>query len=204
MTHNSVGSEINDMTTETVQNRRFYDKEPTVSLAINTVLTFPKIFQGAVAKGISLVAIKDFHANDKMSHLKSLGKDVILPLYKSKQKKRFYDSNPDIHNALNYLRVLSPEERIITSTKLLEISHYLEHYLNVCESSTFEPQMEKLQNIRDLYVMRGEGDVKQYTDTVCMDLLKRMSAPDDEGKANAKVQVEISSDGKIVRFDHKQ
>ena len=195
------------MSTETTQNRRFYDTEPTVSMAISTVLTFPKPFQGTVAKGISLLAIKDFQANDKMSHLKSLGKEVILPLYKSKQKKRFYDTNPDMHNALNYLRVLTQEERIITSTKLLEISKYIEHYLNVCESSTFEPQIQKMQNIRDLYVMRGEPDVKKYTDTVCMDLLKRMSDPtaDEVLYRNTKSdkedskKVEISKDGKIIR-----
>ncbi|MEB3287396.1 MAG: hypothetical protein VKJ04_07825 [Vampirovibrionales bacterium] len=180
--------------------RRFYDQEPMVKGAITALAEFqqaastsPELEQIAseqnsaigtiLAKGMSLFAIRDFNAHEKIdpqkvSQRKSLGTKVVLSLYKSKQKKRAYDASPDLHNAINHLRVLTSEERIIVSTKVLDLTRYVQQYLMVCESSRNEPLAEKVQTIRDTYIIKGEALARQYVEAVCLDLLKTMPPPD--------------------------
>lgn len=171
--------------------RRFYDRDPVTADSLELIATFPSELQKTLAVGLNNIAIKDFNAEAKLHNFRSLGKDIVLPLYKSKQKLREYDQNQDFHNAINYLRILSQQERSSVSRKVIDIAAYLQQYLKACKKTRTKASRSTAEQIRDTYIEEGAESAGQLTQGICQDVIDSAQQPGTD----------ISFDENKIRYD---
>lgn len=157
-----------------MSNQRFYDRDQSVCAAVNLTRQLPQDFQGLIAGGINTVAIRDHQADERMSHLKSLGAEKILPLYKSKNKRRDYDSVPEFHTAMNYLRILEENERRKVADTVLELVEFANHYLEKCRYTACIPDPKKIEQVRDSFLGMETAKALQYLETVRKEVLSTL------------------------------
>lgn len=141
---------------------RFYDRDQSVCEAVNVTRQLPRDFQGVLAKGISQIAIRDHQADHRLSQLKSLGAERILPLYKSKNKRRDYDQVPEFHTAMSYLQVLSEDERRKLAEKVIELAEFAREYVEKCKYTALLPDQSKMENIQENYLRLETAKARQY------------------------------------------
>jgi hypothetical protein len=141
--------------------QRFYDLDISMSQAVALLLLFPDEMQAVIADGLSYIAEKEFRANDIIRELKSLGRDKVLAIFNSKRKRREYDQNAAVHRALNYLLVLSEENRQLISRKILSLMGYLQEYLHTCRTYDNVPSLETFESITAAYIQLGAMEAKK-------------------------------------------
>lgn len=145
---------------------RFYDRDASVSKAVQLLLLLPFEMQSIIAEGVAWLAEQEFRANELIRELKSLGTEKVLALYKSKQRKRDYDKNPAVHKAINYLLVLSEENRIWIAQHLIGLIGCLQDYLKACRIHAATPSREAVDSLTSVYIDSGPAKVKAYLKTL--------------------------------------
>lgn len=156
---------------------RFYDRDANVSRAVELLLLLPFEMQSIIADGISSIAEQEFRAHKLMRELKNLGSEKVLALYKSKQRKRDYDQNPAVHKAVNYLLVLSDENRVWIAQRIIGLIGCLHDYLSSCRSFSVLPQRETVDSLTGIYVECGPDEVKAYLKTIEAEFVSQGARP---------------------------
>ncbi len=143
-------------------NRRFYDKNQLIKTSVDVLNQFPKDLQGVVAKALCSLAVRDYDIEGRIQHLRSLGAEVVLPLYRSKNKLRTYDQVPEIHQSINYLRLLQEDERALIATKLLDVASLVEYYLGFAEEVPMPQKQVDVGEIRERYLSGGQQYARSF------------------------------------------
>ena len=165
--------------------QRFYDKNPTTSQAVGLLFKFPVNFQLLIGKGISMIAEREFKARELLQSYKSLGAEKVLAMYKAKKKLRTYDDEPILHETMMYLFLLTEENQVLISKKIIKLVGHMEKYLVMCSSYKRGPETKHAETIRDTYVLHGDESVEE--------LLTRM-----EAKFISELK-EVSTSGSVAR-----
>lgn len=158
--------------------KRFYEEDPTVRKAVESLFLFPDDIQKIIAKSFSLIAKRDCNAEELLKEFRTLGSDRIMALYKSKRKQRHYDRIPAVHDALNYLLVMNPESRIFLAAKVIELVSLMQDYFKLCKQYTEPPNLELIENLSTVYIERGRKAViafMQQVETQLQNALKQES-----------------------------
>lgn len=150
------------MSTANSYKLRFYEQDPTVKFAVEFLFTFPRSVQSIIGKGFKQIAEQDYQAQHRLHNLKSLGKDAVLALYALQQKRRAYDKNPPIHQAMSYLMVLAPENRRELALKLNGLTGIAYEYFRDCHIAESIPQMEQLTTLTSLCVKEGKTSAIRF------------------------------------------
>lgn len=175
--------------------KRFYDQDPSVSQAIELLLVFPEDMQAVIADGLSTIAEQEFQANEIINDFKSLGTEKVLAIYKSKQKQRSYDNNPTVHRALNYMMILSPENRLFISKRIIELIGYLQDYLKTCKLHEATPTLPSVERIRDVYIQFGPEDASRFLQAMEQEFTRKLRM---KGEEPQKALVEAKKDEIII------
>ncbi len=137
------------------RSKRFYEEDSTVYKAVETIFLFPDEIQRIIAKGFEFLAERDCDAVELMKAVRTLGSEKILGLHKSKRKLRHYDQNPQFHNAMNYLFLMSPESRLFLAKKILELIGFMQDYFKICREYGQNPDTKTCEKISDVYIELG-------------------------------------------------
>ncbi len=159
---------------------RWYDINPKLSRASRLLFTFPDAVQSIISEAIMLIADREFKEKKWQSNIRSLGKEKILGLHKSKNRRREYDENPLLHQAMNYLFVLSEEGREFMAEHILKMVQYIQNYLELCSEAQTPPEEETLALITKEYVLRGDEGAEAFLKNLryeFLDKLKRGENP---------------------------
>lgn len=151
-----------------------------MSEAVNVTRQLPRDMQGIIATGLSMVAIRDHQADHKIGNLKSIGTDKVLPLYKSKNKRRDYDQVSEFHMAMNYLQILEEPERRDVSGKMIELVEFARDYLEKCRYTAILPEKRKVERIRDIYLGLEREKARQYLETIRQEFLTSLQVQKSE------------------------
>jgi len=143
-------------------NRRFYDQDPTVAQAVSLLLMFPPELQTVIAKAFAAIAERDFNMLEIMKEFRSLGTAKVLALHMSKQKKRAYDQDPLVHQAMNYLMLMESRSRQRIAERILVLVGHIQEYLTNCKTFNVAPSTQTVEKIADVYVQFGTEHVKEF------------------------------------------
>jgi len=141
---------------------RFYQQDTIVKKAVEMLLVFPDDMQSVIAQGISHVTDQEFMTSRLNKHVQSLGAEKVMALFKSKQKKRDYDNNPQVHQMMNDLMILSPENRRFACEKMIELIGFITEYLQLCQAQPAAPKMETVENITETYVKMDKRACQEF------------------------------------------
>lgn len=155
---------------------RFYEKNPTVKQAVTLLFKFPADIRTILAKGFCAIAEKDFRAGELIHDLKSLGKEKVLALYKSRLKRREYDSCPWLSKAMNYLMILEPSDQWFLAVKLQEMIDVVRDYLVACKASGMAIRLHLVECLTNTYAECGAREAKNLYQNVVREI--RRIAPE--------------------------
>jgi hypothetical protein len=145
---------------------RFYEKNPTLKQAVESLFRLPGNVRSVVAKGFNRIAERDFNVNLILGDIKSLGAEQTLALYKSRLNRRPYDEDPHLHKAMNYLMVMPPSDQWFIAKKLQEMVVVMEDYLHICKTHSLPVQIKIAEEIAATYVDYGLMECKEILTTV--------------------------------------
>jgi hypothetical protein len=143
-------------------NRRWYDEVSEAAQLVGLLQKFPPAFQTIFAEGMLLMAEQRFGANELMRSIKSLGREKVLALYKSKNKLRVLDQNQSVFNALNQMMVLSTEQCVELARTFVDLLLEVIVYIKLCKNAQQSPSHEVVSHMTDILVARGSYAVAQY------------------------------------------
>ncbi len=155
---------------------RWYDQKPQFQQAIRIFMLFPDQVQSIIGEGIARLAEKECHAHELVKHLKSLGVAKVLALYQAKQKRRSYDNSPVVHQAMNYLTLLSDEERDDMSARIIELTGMIVNYLEHCRTIPYSPTMSEIEAITQVYVDSGADQARELLTTLKEILMRKIES----------------------------
>lgn len=155
--------------------RRFYEEDPTVKKAVDSLFLFPEDIQKVIARGFSLIAERDCNAQERLNEFKTLGTEKVLALYKSKRKLRKYDKNPVVHEAMNYMLIMDTDSRNFLAGKVIELVSFMQDYLKLCKTYSCSPDMRTVENISETFVEKGLTEAKSFISKLEVEFKKALS-----------------------------
>lgn len=138
--------------------KRWYDANKTLSSSIQMLDAMPMEMQTLIAETMIVLAERECKADKLMDELKSLGAEVVLALYKSKNKRRSYDANPELHKAMNYLYILPDNNRTFMGEQIIEVITHVHDYLQVCKAAKADANMEEVARITRTFANLGSAE----------------------------------------------
>lgn len=122
---------------------RWYDRIPELSQAVRMMEVAPKSHQQAIASAI-VGSLQMNQIIQRAEHgLKKLGSEKVLGLMKSKGKRRWYDQDPTVHLAFNYLYLMDDLMRHETAVKMIVSMKALEEASKKGMPSRIYPSLTK-------------------------------------------------------------
>jgi gas vesicle protein len=180
--------------------RRWYDKEPDVLLAIELMSKFPGEIQEIVTEAAVYLAEHDYEAKEAMTALRSLGAEKILPIFKSQNKMRSYDQNPSFHKLVNYMMVVSPENRRFLSKQILQLVQNISEYFTSCRDYSVDPSTNDISEATRVYVQQGSEDAKNFLKKLKEEFQSGVRQRVEAGPAHMK-SLEDMDQGMKIRED---
>jgi len=107
------------MTGRSIHFTRWYDRIPELSRAVALLEKAPRDWQQLIAGDITN-AVELYELTGQEAHgFKKLGTEKVMGLMKSKNKRRWYDQDPIVHQAFNYLFLMDDLRRYETAVRIL-------------------------------------------------------------------------------------
>lgn len=156
--------------------QRWYDSRPKMSQAARLMFAFPDEIQTIISEATLFIADREFRENERERSVRSLGREKVLGLHKSKNRRREYDDNPHLHQAMNYLYVLSEDNREFIAEHILKMVRYIQHYLETCQITEIAPRIEEVAEVTRMYVQSGEKEVEIFLKKLREEFLRKMIA----------------------------
>jgi hypothetical protein len=150
----------------TGSNQRWYDAYPDLQKSLVIMASFPPEILDIVAQGIVEIAERDCWAHQAINAVKSLGKEKVLALHKSKARRRFYDHNPQLHKAMNYIFVLSEGKRQYVCQKMKALIEYVFDYLKTCDEFKALPNADNIGELANTFVRKGSPATATFLEGV--------------------------------------
>jgi len=138
--------------------QRWYDQDEILAKSVRLLSTFPVEIQRMIAGGIVELSNQECHAEDLMQDLRSLGAEKVLGIFKSKRKRRSYDMVQEVHQALNYMFILSEEDRMLIARQTIAMVTRIYDYLKLCREFEMAPQPEVVSALIRGFIDRGVGE----------------------------------------------
>ncbi|MGE0200216.1 MAG: hypothetical protein AB7P76_04530 [Candidatus Melainabacteria bacterium] len=180
-----------------MKQKRWYDAKPELAQSVDLLASFPEQIQTIVAKGIIQLAEQECNAREVMNSLKSLGAETILGIYKSKNKRRPYDSNPAFHQAMVYLYILTPASREFMARQIIQLVDYIREYFATCNTFHSAPSAEVVSKVTEAFLANQNDDVEKF--------LKMLEERFNQAVSSAPVLVEgVSEDGSGMRVSQEE
>ncbi len=149
---------------------RWYDGRPNLTQPLGLLLKFPPTFLTILADGLNLLAEQQYQAHIILKTLKNLGKDKVLALYQSKQKRRAVDQDPLTHNIYNYLYVLPEADQNRYAKQMMELFQLVLEYLRAVRSAGAMAQPESIAMITNVFVAKGAAETQYFLDNLVIEM----------------------------------
>lgn len=184
--------------------RRWYDRQPTLSQSVRLMILLPDEIKSIVSDGIMVLANREFRAQERLQSYRSLGDEKVMGLYKSKNKRREYDTNETLHKAMNYLYILSEDNQDIMADHILQLVGYIQKYLSTCRVFETDPSLEDVLRITQTYIEEGNAEVEQFLVQLREELHVKMLAVNENEEKPRDFLGSLILDQDTLRFRGKK
>ncbi|MDX2085155.1 MAG: hypothetical protein SFZ03_07190 [Candidatus Melainabacteria bacterium] len=144
--------------------RRWYDENRyrPVKTSLGYLIQLPDEYNSIISEGVCSVAEEEFYAHEVMESVRSLGREKILALHKSKQRARQEDQNRHLHKAVTYLAVLSEDNKERLGHRMLELSVSTLEYFRACTEFQRDPSKKEVSTVVNVCVAYGNKESRQF------------------------------------------
>lgn len=163
--------------------KRWYERQPKLSQAVKLLIILPDEVRTIIGEALMLLANREFEMSKYSEGSRSLGGDKVLGLYKSKNRRREYDQNETLHQAMNYLYILSDENQDFMAVHILKMLDYMQQYFATCREFNTEPSLEDVAALMQQYVIQGSVEVERFLKRLRDELYKMLLNNQDPSAA---------------------
>ncbi len=149
-----------------IYRRRWYDQNTRYAESVLVLEKSPPQLQSIIADGIIMLAEREFAVSRLMHAVKSLGHEKVLALHKSQNRRRVLDKNPRIHRAMNYLYILTEENRAFMATKISQMNQLVIDYLQACHQTHRSPQTDDIEEMLHLFIENNLPEAQAFLDAL--------------------------------------
>ncbi len=160
--------------------KRWYDRQPRLAQAVRLMSLLPDEIRSIISEGVMLLANREFEIKEEAQSFRSMGSEKIMGLHKSKHKRREYDTNEQLHKAMNYLYILSDENQDFMADHILRMMQYIQSYLSTCQAFQAAPSLEDVAGITNRYVEKGSNEVEKFINQLRQEFYEKMLATQNE------------------------
>lgn len=170
---------------------RWYDVKPELSQAVRMLEKVPAVYQHQICLVI-IEQVENALLDKKFDgSLKKHGSDKILGLFKSKSKRRWYDDDPVVHKAFNYMYLMDDKARYEAAMKIIISLNVLKQVLSgISQANPLQTAHIASQTIIQSIFDQPLNGLMQKTTLVPLDLSKSAAVPPShEGKSTSNYQI---------------
>lgn len=162
--------------------KRWYDRQPKLSRAFKLIIILPDEVRSIISESLMLIANKEFESKERDTSFKTVGSEKILGLHKSKNKRREYDQNEQLHKAMNYLYVLSDDNQDFMAEHILKMVEFIQKYFATCHEFKVKPSLEEVAVVTNTYVEKGTAEVECFLKQLREEFFLKLASSDKSGK----------------------
>lgn len=141
--------------------RRWYDNTPSIKAQYDTLTGMPEKLQTLMADALLWIMICQGKVSTKGKPFVSIGTEKVVGLHQSKKKRRSYDQNQSLHDALNSFYLLTPEDQSIVSDSMWELLALIQHYYASCFLAKEAVDFERLSTIAKTCATKGTAKAQE-------------------------------------------
>jgi hypothetical protein len=138
---------------------RWYDKYPNLKSLITVTGELPRSIQDSIGENMISTINRYQRLLQDESELRSLGSDVVLGLYKSHKRQRWYDSVPAMHKAFNLLLSLPDPALLHLDDRCAGLVEYIrgQQSASSLNASSMVLKVHKFLHTREFIEIRDES-----------------------------------------------
>ncbi len=148
--------------------KRWYEQDSKIAVSVQLIMKFPVELQQVIFEGVDLLVKRELKNTELANQYKTLGQEKVLAVFKSKQRKRYYDHVPEIHKAMNQIMVLPEDDQAFIAGHIIDlvkmIKEYFEAQLDSQQSSV--TTKNDVKQLTDTYVKEGDDKARQYLEVL--------------------------------------
>jgi hypothetical protein len=124
-------------------NRRWYDRISNMTLALLVSQKFPPEIQAIIVRNLNQV-IDDCRKRQKRNdkHAVSVGQQRVMGLYKAGRRLRWYDPDPNMHRAFNFMSTVPESYLEDFAGRILKVGKYMEQQKDALRGSRDQSWLE--------------------------------------------------------------
>lgn len=142
--------------------KRWHDQQPTVARSVKLLEVFPPEFQGLLGETITTLAEKHCKARELMANLRSLGPEKVLSIFKSKSKRRSFDQQPAVHQAMSYMFILPDKERLYIAGHIIVLVGQVVEYFKFSITEGTPAYFSTVAALTTAYANGNYKDLKSF------------------------------------------
>lgn len=147
---------------ENIKFIRWYQKQPRLDQAVKLLVALPDALQTIVSDAMLSRLQREYSSSQQEQAFRSLGLEKITGLNKSKNRRREYDCNPGLHNAMNHIYVLPGEDQDYMALYALKLLDFVKRYLAHCKTAQVPPSFKELDGLAQVYVQMGVPQAERH------------------------------------------
>ncbi len=185
---------------------RWYDRQPKLSQACKLLFSFPDEIKSLISEAVLIIAEREFKQNKKPEQVRTLGGEKILGLHKSKNRRREYDINPHLHQAMNDIYLLSDSQRDLMAERILNMVQYIQHELKTRKISQAEPTLAEAPALASAYLQSGDPGVALFLRHLRLEFCQKSKNGETltfNTPALQIVEYDVQTNGTDMKIRHK-
>jgi hypothetical protein len=181
---------------------RWYDRQPKLSLACKLLFRFSDEIKSLISEAVLIIIVREFKQNKKPEQVRTLGGEKILGLHKSKNRRREYDVNPHLHQAMNEIYLLSEGDRDFMAEHILSMVHYIQHYLQTHQIIKTQASLEEVPSSTCVYLQSGNPSATLFLKHLRLEFCQKLKSGGKLAVANSGLEI-IENDTRTNGADMK-
>ncbi len=181
---------------------RWYDRQPKLSQACKLLFHFPDEIKSLISEAVLIIVDREFKQDKKPEQVRTLGGEKILGLHKSKNRRREYDINPHLHQAMNDIYLLSDSQRDFMAEHILNMVEYIQHDLQTRQISQSGLTLAEVPAITSRYLQSGDPGVTLFLKHLRLEFCQKSKNGEKPTFSNSVLQI-VENDAQTNGTDMK-
>ncbi|MEM0952117.1 MAG: hypothetical protein AAGI66_08260 [Cyanobacteria bacterium P01_H01_bin.74] len=135
--------------------KRWYDNRETIRTFTELLGSMPDQLQTLFAEALLWYMVRERKVNTKGKPYVSIGAAKIMGLHQSKKKRRKYDQNLKLHEAVNAFYMLPDSDQNTITNAMWEMTLYIQKYYAACFLAEEKSKISTIRHISQAYANKG-------------------------------------------------
>jgi hypothetical protein len=135
--------------------KRWYDSRPIIKVLTDTLSAMPDQLQFLMGDALLWSMIRERKVNTKGIPYTSIGAAKVIGLHQSKKRRRRYDQNQELHEAMSAFYLLSAPDQNFIAESMWELITFVQRYYAACFLVDAPVDMEMIKTIAKTCATKG-------------------------------------------------